>query len=648
MSDSSLPCGKPVLRLPCYEPSALTLELDAATLLKGVLITGSIGSGKTSLLSAMLSQLIHHRAAEPQVKLGLLVLDAKHDGTAERIQTLAAEAGRAEDVLLLPSSSTHFPLFECLLERLSEIPEVVKLIEMSSQSMGPHNAWWEQLRGLLLEAALTLYLIGGEQPGYYDVAEYLSRFFIRPLTHDPEIPRRVEQALDYLTRQRNLLSRATQSRLRLVLDQVRLWLKLDDRTRGNVQATLVSVLAPMVSTMAEDYFAPKARAFDPASVVEHGKILVASCNAATEPALARFLFRVLKRCFYRAVQARPEIHPDQDRLVGLVMDEWPLCASADDVVHLQTVRARGAFHLVSLQGLATLDESLGQQSREALLVNLNTFFFLRSHERELDEFAWRIMGNQIITVTDTQQFELAGTGGLDSFTVRHKSWHPLCPPGTLSRLQPHQAWVSIAGQPVPNPVWPVPLFVDLKGQPAPPGTAKLVKASLLGQSSEAPALVTADSLLHYHRTLYAWHGLKECTSAEEWFAASLQRVPSASHDSLLEQLVSRFRRRSPVVPAGLETLPATWLAGLAPLLTKLAPPHWEGHWAWALARVQCAEGLLLIQFAQFEETLTDARVNNQRNQLRLRLQLSLFPNPFRPLRRNHRLAAKLVAINQKP
>jgi hypothetical protein len=104
---------------------------------------------------------------------------------------------------------------------------------------------------------------------------------------------------------------------------------------------MANALRPLLSPAARGYFDPSAGSrFLPGDVLA-GRIMVASINAVLHPQLASLLFRNLKRDFYSAVQSRAGAGPE-DRLCLLIVDEFPLAASSQDVEALATIRSKGA------------------------------------------------------------------------------------------------------------------------------------------------------------------------------------------------------------------------------------------------------------------------------------------------------------------
>jgi len=107
-------------------------------------------------LRALTSQLIAADAADPAKKVGLVILDAKNDGTVEHVKAAAAAVGRSEDVCVLSlESDAAYDFFgEC--RRLNQATEYAERLVFGCNEMGGGNdVFWNEFRHNLLSAALT-------------------------------------------------------------------------------------------------------------------------------------------------------------------------------------------------------------------------------------------------------------------------------------------------------------------------------------------------------------------------------------------------------------------------------------------------------------------------------------------------------------
>jgi len=373
----------------------------------------------------------------------------------------------------------------------------------------------------------------------------------------------------------------------------------------------------LMGSAAARSFDPDSRPiFQPAQVATQNKICVVSANALTQPDLARFLMRLARRQFFDAVQSRgPGEHP----YCGLIADELPLIIEREDADQLSTIRSRNGFVLAATQGLASLDERVGPRRRCAILLNFNTLVFMRTREQETGEFATLTLGNREPPPASKPK------EGWEDSTVKALSprsdskWQEkrIAPPGALGRLQSHQAYVVKSdGSRSPSPLWFVPWF-ELAGAPQP-----VVAASPNQQFS-------ADHV----EQLLRRHGIVQVLSKE-----TLQAVfalDANMHSQFLTRAREFFLAADGSVPDGLETLPASWLAGLPGILGAMREPAW----AQAPCRIQgvvCSDGVLLLRFAQEPAPANDGRVTRW-DQIRLIVNRGLYPSRWRPLLRRHRL-----------
>src|SRR5581483_10595464 len=328
------------------------------------------------------------------------------------------------------------------------------------------------------------------------------------------------------------------------------WAKLDQRTKELHRSTLQNALRPLLSSAAQGFFAPKADEFRAQSVLE-GKVMVVSLDAISHPELARLIFRIVRQDFYAAVQSRKVANPEKARLCGVIADELALSVMPEDVRSLSVIRAKGGFVVAATQSLNGLDTVLGWREREALMANFNTVFFFAARESSLDEYAMLALGNRELRQR-RRTFDEPGdlmVGGHTDSGIRE----PICAPGTLARLKPHQVLVKQAdGTCTEWPVWLQPHFFN--GHPAttshgPDDLAQAV-AKLLQKTPDArPDPNVPGFLIHMHRRRRPL-----LTTATVVAAVWPLCIPCTSRNDLL----SRFDRNI----SGLETLPSCWLAGL--------------------------------------------------------------------------------------
>jgi energy-coupling factor transporter ATP-binding protein EcfA2 len=609
MTHSNAPTEAPLIVWPCYEPAGHRIELTEADLVQHVLLIGSTGSGKSTLLTAATSQLILHNAQRSEDKIGLLVIDAKADDIVSRVRKVAQRAGRKDDVLVFGPDGDHsFDLFGAL-RSLNDVERMTRRVLLATDPVGGDNAFWQTTTVNMFSAAFTL-LVAAKQPvSFGPVVDFLRRWFLSPTTPPDvqEIARRLSKG-----------GRKGHPLIAGALDQVSLWNSLDPRTRSNLQSCLVNVLRPLLSPAAVRSFAPCSQPFgSPSQAASEGKLCVVSVNALAEPELAKFFFRLAKQSYFESVQRRSG---NQNRLSGMVADEFPLVVTREDVEQLATIRSKRCFVLAATQGLNALSERLGVGQSHALVNNCNTLVFMRSREAETAVHAFVTLGTRQKEKRRQKPSEEGGFLGLlppplDEPIVTEL---PVCPIGALGQLDAHQAYLVFPnGSKTAFPVWFAPWF-EL------PETKDAV---------EETAISTTFSSAHV-QNLMTRVGFRPIFSPHIVAAASA--VWSPRKGNALERAREFFRGRccqNP--PDGLNQLPACWLAALPGILWGLRKPGWT-HLPLFIDRMAMQDGVLLVSFAQ-EQPIAGKKLTIW-DKIRILINASLYPSRWRPLSRRHVVA----------
>ena len=590
-----------LLRFPVYEPAARDLVLGERELLQHVLILGATGSGKTCLLHRAIEQLLNR-------EIGLLIFDAKGDDTVARIKSLAKSAGRADQLAVVGENGDHYLNLFRPLRSLADVDRMTRRLLAGSEKMGSENAYWDEFRYALFDAALTLLVVSHERVRFGPAMALLHEWFF---TSKNNTPARILAAVDRAARCLTEVSPAEARKISQALDTVRLWETLDDRTRGNVQSTLLNALRPLLSIPAAQCFEPRGRpVFDPANIAKRSAVCVASFNATLEPKLAGLFFRMVKDDFLHAVQQRRH---ERHALCGIVADELPLLAAESDAEALATIRSRRGFFIAASQGLAALDERIGVRMRKAMVANFGSVLFLRGREEETDLLAAVSLGMRERTKSVRTMVEEGSVLSLSSEKTKEKVL--ACPPGELGRLAPHEGFAA-----APNRercdlrLTFVPWFEERK------------------QKRARPQFEDPFSVEHLKRLLRA-EGFRE-EMDPQLFEAALRICKEQEREQLVEYANGFFRAYAAMIPRGLETLPSPWLKALPGILCATRAPH-RTHLPYMICELAQREGLLLVRFVQ--EAMCE--LNHSRttawDRIRVVLNTSLYPSRWRPLRPRH-------------
>jgi hypothetical protein len=618
----------PLVWLRCYEPAGLTLELDRDTLLRHLLLVGGTGAGKTSILNVVLSQLLAAQAHGRPI--GILLLDGKQDDSVARVTQLAAQAGRAVQVLT-PGGALRYDLLGSL-RTLDHVDTAVQRLLQGARPLGGDNHYWDEMRHTMIDAALSLLVAQGAPVAFDHAVEFMRQWFYGVRTDAKVLADVIQRATQVLAEGRATLPAPIQRKLGQALDTVELWRLLDPRTKSNVQSTLLSALRPLLGSQAGQLFdCLDHECFRADAVVQDGAVMIVSSNAITEPGLTRLLFRLVKQDFYGAVQRR---NGGNEPLTGLILDEYPLAASVEDLENLQTLRSKNGFVIATTQGFIGLDREVGVRTRQALVAGFQNLIAMRSHEIEVDALMFNVMG---------EREEADPPRGKDWFGALvewpphppHRPRLPVCPLGALARLRPFEAFVSLAnGTHPPHRVWIEPLFVPIDQPSAPAGSAQQtdpladVIARIRGREALPPATESIFDLMNRA-------GGRILMPLPVWQAAADLCEPAQPRQLLVEQVSTFFQQRSGACPQGLENLPACWLRALPGLLDNRARTLFEGRFPFVLTTLAEQSGALALKFSREEGFPRREREIQVWDVLRVSLNCHLYPSLWRPLTRHH-------------
>jgi energy-coupling factor transporter ATP-binding protein EcfA2 len=602
----------PILSFPLYEPAGQKVEFSEADLLQHLLVVGTTGCGKTTLLTAAIRQLLAH----PE-KPGLLILDAKVDGLVEQVRKDARLAGRENDVAVFgPGGNVAFDLFGGL-QSLQDVDRLTGRLMQSVDRFGRDNVYWAQASTAMISAALSLLVVSGRPINFESAINWMRLWFLNQDT-PPEI-RRVAETLTKRHKAHPALAGA--------LDQVSLWPQMDPRTRSNLQSCLLNVLHPLLSPGAADSFSTDSRTgLNPAAAAD-GRICIISVQALREAELAKLFFRLAKQEFFDAVHVRQK---PPHRLCGMVADEFPLVVTEEDVEQLATVRSKRCFVIAATQGLDSLTKRLGQVGGRAALNNLNNVVFMRCREAETAVFALLTLGSRRERVRPPRN---SGWREGDLFSPAHRSYEldaPICPIGQLARLDQHQALIVHAnGERTPHPVWFVPWF-EIATPPAPEPTK--------------PVITTAEHTADHVEKLMLQVGCRPLNPPLlVMTATTLGR--NRQRKRVLKAASRFFLEKAAMVPEGLESLPTCWLAALPGILWGLRKPHWA-KLPYFINRVAVENGLLLLHFEQ-EQPNPEQRLTSW-DKIRIAVNAGLYPSRWRPLNRRLRVELRLTHPELRP
>lgn len=454
-----------IVELSCYEPAGQSVPMTKADILGHTLVTGGSGSGKTTrVIYPMLRQLIEHRASDSAAKFGLCILDTKSDGEVTAfLEKTCLEAGRKDDLQVVDvDSDSYIDLFAAYRkEGLKGLKSVADLLAASTPPCET-NRYWEITFASLILLALRLYHLTGEDPEYNGMVDFLRRYLLQFDIADPSLRRYIHElqesdAQDYEPEVNGIIEET--------LAAHRMWSVLDMRTRSIFQSMAAPLIQHLANPVARRLFSG-GQSHAMTEVPEHGKILVVSVDAIREPEVSALVTTVAKGQFYGEILERRFQNRNTQRLAGLAIDDWPLCATGginnrySDVSALSMIRSRGGFVIAAAQSMAALDLRIGANSRRAALSNFANLFFLRGRDAELDAYAMAYFGEKRRVHVDRTVNDRPSSPNRKDYPIfyERETFVPAVPVGSLARLPLGEAYALIGGEVYAQPLCLVPEY----------------------------------------------------------------------------------------------------------------------------------------------------------------------------------------------
>ena len=373
--------------------SAGELQLSEDALCKHTIFIGSTGSGKTTSLNVLLRDIIGYNAKDEKQKVGLLVFDLKGDNTLFKIRKWAKEYGREEDVIDYCADSKFY--FDPLggLDSFRKIPEYVERI-YNIFPFQSSEVYWEQSLRKRFKTVLTYCLFRHGKTTFKLFLDELREFTTADSSNSNwrDVMDSVEMVLRALEKKSKGTVAESYEILRELLENTRAgvneWQRLDPRTKSNELSTMTNLVSNFGNPITNGHiFESKNKMrLNVGELVCAGKIIVASFDGVANRQSSTAICKLLKSDVYGRIQARK--HPS--RLVGIVMDEFPLVATdgeniSGDGFNMQTIRSKRGFVIAATQGIVGIDLAISKPERRRLMTNFNNVFVFKSNEREVLE-----------------------------------------------------------------------------------------------------------------------------------------------------------------------------------------------------------------------------------------------------------------------
>ncbi len=363
--------------------------LPKSGLFQNFLITGTIGSGKTS--SAMYpftKQLIKYNYLNPNKKIGMLILDVKGNYYSQ-VKKYVKDYNLQDDLIVieLNTNITYNPLHKPNLKPIVLANRLKTILELFSEN-NSESYWLDKAEQILAEAIKLCRLYNH---GYVTFAE------IHNLVTKPDYYKEKIQNLRELFIL-NKFDREQIYELNMALNFFeREFENLDSRTLG----ILKSEITRITNTFISDYNVVKT--FSPnreeltflgfEDVIKNGKIVILNMNIAEYKNLSKIIAAYLKLDFQTEIMR--SLSNQKERITAFICDEYAEYVTKTDSDFFALSREAKCINIVSTQSYSSLKNTLKDEtSVKVICQNLINKIWFRTDDIFTIEEAQKQLGKE--------------------------------------------------------------------------------------------------------------------------------------------------------------------------------------------------------------------------------------------------------------
>ena len=388
-------------------------------LYQNILITGTIGSGKTS--SAMYpftKQLIEYKFDNKKEKLGLLILDVKGN-YHKQVEKYCNLCNRQKDlvVLSLNGDIRYNPLDKPNLKAHILANRLKTILTLFSSKNG-EQYWLDKAEQILTECIKLCRLYNN---GYVTFTE-LHKLITIPDYYSSKIN---------ILRNMFLSGKLSKEDCFNLLSSIEFFekefLKLDSRTMAILKSEITRITGCFISDyQVQKVFCPlkeeiNFKGFK--NLISQGKILVLNMNLAEFKNLSKIVAAYLKLDFQAEVMSRLSWSKDNSfRSVAFISDEFHEYVTSTDADFFAQSREAKCINIVTTQSYTSLLNSLdNQNTTKTIIQNLVNKFWFRTDDIFTIEDAQKQLGKEEKTKISKTISENAKTTNFNIITKKFNS-----------------------------------------------------------------------------------------------------------------------------------------------------------------------------------------------------------------------------------
>ena len=367
------------------------ITIDDRGLFQNVLVTGTIGTGKTaSAMYPFAKQIMFYKSYDPEMKPGMLILDVKGN-FYQKVLEFADEAGRTDDILIieLGGPNKYNPLHKPELKPLVLSNRIKTVLGLFSPKGATDGYWLDKAELLIAECIKLMRLYNDGYVTFAELNKLISNknYLINKVTilvEDQDIMTKeeldlFETARDYFEGEYAGLAENTLSIIQSVVTQMTQFFYTDPEIRDTFAAPIEEL----------NFLGFK-------DVIDKGKIVVLKMNVAQYRNLAKTIAAYMKLDFQTEVMSRlVRKGANTQRPVYMISDEYQEFVTSTDGEFYAQSREPKCCSIVATQSYTSLINTLKDKDVvRTVTQNLINKIWLRTDDPFTVEEAQKQIGKE--------------------------------------------------------------------------------------------------------------------------------------------------------------------------------------------------------------------------------------------------------------
>ena len=373
-----------------FNEKKLPVYLKEKGLFQNILITGSIGTGKTSsVMYPITRQILEYKLDNSNEKIGGLILDVKGNYHKE-VEKILNEIGRINDLIVIDLSGNikYNPL-----DKPDLNPEVIagrlKNILMLFSPETTESFWLDKTEHLITEVIKFIRIYN---EGYVNFVE-LSKIINSKEYYEEKL--NIVRKMLY----KGKLNEKQIYDLSTFIDFFKTeFLNLDSRTSSIIKSEISRITSIFISNYnINKCFCPKLKDinfFGFEECIEEGKVVVLNMNISEYRNLSKIIAAYLKFDFQTAVLKRLGKNKEIKK-VFFLSDEYQEYVTESDASFYATSREAKCINIIATQSYTSLKNSLSsEESANVIIQNLINKIWFRNDDNFTIESAIKQIGKE--------------------------------------------------------------------------------------------------------------------------------------------------------------------------------------------------------------------------------------------------------------